>query len=329
MKKLVSFVLVLALALSMSVGAFAVEPNSNSTERQKIMLKKIYQINGGIAPGETFSFDITSEGMSETEETVQPPAEIATVSFDSTDQTTEADIQITLPSYSRVGIYTYKITERSTATAGVSIYTKPVFLKVIVTQGERGLEVTHFFHDGTIDGAKLGDGTGITNTYDAGDLSVTKKVTGNLGDRQKEFEFRVTFTAPEEKTFKSTISYTDGLQEQKIEPEDWKDDGTATATISLKHDETVMFSNIPYGVVYEVVETDYTDDGYDVVYFAEDKENGGVVDSAEEKVTATNNKNDENIDTGITLDSMPYILVLVCVAAAGVGMIARKRRIDD
>ena len=131
----------------------------------------------------------------------------------------------------------------------------------------------------------------------------------------RSLHFTVTFTAPEGKTVNSIISYLDGAESKSILPTVWTE-GIATAEITLKHGETVTFNNIPYGVEYDVAENDYTVEGYDEVALSVKDSSGedGVIDSAQETVTATNNKGTETIDTGITLDSMPYVLVLACVS---------------
>lgn len=45
--------------------------------------------------------------------------------------------------------------------------------------------------------------------------------------------------------------------------------------------------------------------------------------------TTITNTYEGTIDTGITLDSLPYVLVLVAVLALGAVMIIRKRRVED
>ena len=159
------------------------------------------------------------------------------------------------------------------------------------------------------------------NTYSAGSLSVSKKVEGNLGDKKKDFNVTVTFTAPEGKTVAGAITWTDGETAGSAT----FTDGEATARITLNHDETVTFTNIPYGVTYTVVEDDYTGEGYDAAKYSEFD---GEINSAKDEVTITNNKGAE-IDTGITTDSMPCIVLMGIVVLAGVAMIAKRRAANN
>ena len=126
---------------------------------------------------------------------------------------------------------------------------------------------------------------------------------------------------------------------------------TSTVVINLKHNETVTFTNIPHGVSYKVVEDNYrtsTDssndydnvkyDGTDIkstitVTGAEAEDNGVsgsiVKDSDEDTVTITNTKISD-VDTGISVDSIPYIAMLGVVAIGGTGFIvSKKRRSED
>lgn len=54
---------------------------------------------------------------------------------------------------------------------------------------------------------------------------------------------------------------------------------------------------------------------------------GKTIDSASNSVTITNEKEGE-VDTGVVLNNMPYILVLAVLAAGVAVFIIRKRRED-
>lgn len=61
------------------------------------------------------------------------------------------------------------------------------------------------------------------------------------------------------------------------------------------------------------------------VYDYSDK--GKTIDSASDSVTITNEKEGE-VDTGVVLNNMPYILVLAVLAAGVAVFIIHKRRED-
>ena len=332
MKKLISLALALVLVLSMSTVAFAAEGGETTyTDMSTVTLTKEYKLTnaGTTSPAETFSFsaltctNVEDAGVGVTTSNAPVPT-IASVSYTAGEaggENAKKDITITLPSYSAVGIYTYTFTETAGNTAGVTYREDAITLVVTVIEqgGKVRVAAVHTEGDGE---AKSGE---FNNEYSAGSLVVKKNVTGIMGDQQKEFTVKVTFTAPSGKTVKEAITYIDGTETKTIAAGDgWT--GSKEVEITLKHDETVTFTNIPYGVTYTVVENDYTaeaDGGYDAASYNFD-DNNKKIDTASENVTITNNK-DGNIDTGINMDSMPYILLLA-VACMGLFVFISKKR---
>ena len=317
MKKLFAVLLALLLALSMvSALAEGVDP------RTEFYITKGYTLGNegiGTAPAETLAFDVVGVSVTDAAEGIAIGDYLPTVDGSPVDGT--SSIKVTLPTYESVGVYTYTITEKEGSTAGVTYTAKdtPITLVVTVANGESGFVCYPVVKLG--EGAEEEKTTTITNTYTAGELAVKKVVTGELGDKNKDFNVTVTFTAPEGKTVAGAITWTDGETAGSAT----FTNGEATAYITLKHDEKVTFTNIPYGVTYTVVEDDYTGEGYDE---AEYSEFDGEINSAKDEVTITNNKGAE-IDTGITTDSMPYIVLMGIVVLAGVAMIAKRRAANN
>lgn len=129
----------------------------------------------------------------------------------------------------------------------------------------------------------------------------------------------------------SDISYTVGDKENTINASEWNDNTTVTRSIQLKNDQTITFTNLPFGVEYVVTEADYTGDkgGYDAPEY--DYENDDQKISVDNQlVTIINNKNSNNIDTGINLTTLPYILVFAgVIVIAGAAFITRRRKYED
>lgn len=111
-----------------------------------------------------------------------------------------------------------------------------------------GYDITSKNHQGNItaDGAKAE----FINTTGSrtGTLSISKKVTGDNADTNKEFEFVITFS--DDGTYAYTIN--NGLQQSF----------TSGGTIKLKHQDVLRFVNLPEGLRYTVTEKDYSQDGY-------------------------------------------------------------------
>lgn len=337
MKKFLSMMLALVLVLSMSTVAFATEGGENTyADMTTVTLTKEYKLTnaGTTSPAETFNFSaLTCTNVTDAADGVTtanaPVPTINNVSYTAGEAGSESakkNITITLPTYTSVGIYTYTFSEINGGTAGVTYRSDAITLVVTVIEQNGKVRVAAVHTEGEGVATKSGE---FNNEYSAGSLSVKKTVTGIMGDKEKEFTVKVTFTAPEGDTVREAITYIDGNEIKTIAAgEGWTD--SKEVDITLKHNETVTFNNIPYGVTYTVVENDYTgkdNGGYDPASYQFD-DNNKKIDSASESVTITNNKGGV-VDTGINMDSMPYILMLAVVFMGLFVFFSKKRKMRE
>lgn len=344
-KKLTAGALALSMMFAMATPAFALtSPEVQYSDMTSVTFTKTYEATNTntTSPEEEFKFDIVGVDVTDAAEGVtigtygMPTVGTAHYIAGEAGSANKAKkITVDLPTYGSVGIYTYKITEKAQGTAGVTYWGKDIILKVTVVEqgGKIRVAAVHTEDakaDGTYDTSKGGTSTkndNFPNTYSAGSLAVTKKVTGNLGDKDKKFEVTVTFKAPEGKTVKEAIKYSEGGKDKTIATSAWKN-SEAEVKINLADSDTVTFMNIPYDVTYTVVEKDYkTTDGYDAAdYNFSDIDK--IIDSANDTVTITNNKGG-TVDTGVILDNAPYILMLAVVAGAAMTLVIKKRREEE
>lgn len=139
-------------------------------------------------------------------------------------------------------------------------------------------------------------------------ITVTKKVTGSMGDKQKEFTFKCKYSSCD----------NNGNEEKNKE-----------ASFNLKDGETSEIKNVYIGSQFTVEETNakgYTTSGSykaDIsVDHGTDKESSTKkaevkIEEDGKNITITNNK--EAIpDTGITLDSLPFITLFALSIAGGI-----------
>lgn len=330
MKKLLALALTLVMVLSLSVTAFAEEPH---TDMNSVTISMTYEATntGTTSPKEAFQFTIARGSVTDaadgiTQENMPLPT-IGSVQYAAGDAGNEAtkkkDVTITLPEYTSVGIYTYTVTATPGTTAGVTYWAKPIKLVVTVIEQNGKVRVAAIHTED--EGGRKSDA--ITNTYSAGSLAVTKNVTGNMGDRNQYFKITVTLTGEAEKTYAGSYPVSGGSKLVN-----GKNDAAAS-TISigtptdfyLKHDETFTIANLPYGVTYTVVEEDYSNDGYTTTTTYSDDTNKKI-DTATDTVTITNDK-DADVDTGIALDSLPYVLLLA-VSVVGMAAFVMKKRAE-
>lgn len=143
----------------------------------------------------------------------------------------------------------------------------------------------------------------------SGALKVSKTVIGNAGITDKEFTFTVTLGDTDINGMYGEMFFENGV-----------------AVFTLSSGESIIAEGLPAGVSYSVQESG--NDGYEVTTEGSSA-NGTIVSEETLHVIFINNKN-FTIDTGISLDSLPYILILAIVAGGGIAwVIIRKRKRKD
>ena len=152
----------------------------------------------------------------------------------------------------------------------------------------------------------------ITNTSAAstptlGNLTVSKSVTGNMGERQRAFEIHVVFNAAnlDTKDMQGSIFYDYSGSRNEITPDQLLESGEDGLDVELllKDGESVSFLDIPYGMHYQIIEKDYSSEGYDPPYYeteerTEKTEFNDVIESEDFQIEVINNRS-ALIDTGI------------------------------
>lgn len=96
-----------------------------------------------------------------------------------------------------------------------------------------------------------------TNTNHAGNLIINKVVGGNGGDPQREFEFHLELTDPDDEELKDSYSYIDA--DGKTGTLNLTDEGDKkTADFKLKHGQMIIISDLPTDTGYKVTEQPVT-----------------------------------------------------------------------
>lgn len=348
LKKLFAGVVAAAMIATMSFPAFAARPTPNVDANGLVTITKNYKVVGSEekkAPAETFNFTVTpgatvngDEKTVEKSEATTIPAMAAnsdekTVAFTALteDGTGTFTVDVANLNITKPGIYYYTVTETPSNTAGVDYAADPMIMVITAGYADDGEDSTLSYWVGLHDSKEFNNkNKPFENTYTAGSLKVTKKVTGSLGNKDKKFNIDVTFTAPAGKTVKSTITYVNN-GEKSIAPAAWTLNTTtnqyeATVTVELAHKGFVQFNNIPKDVTYIVEEQDYSREEYTATY--EDSKSGTIANDVK-STTITNQRGDDTIDTGVILDNAPYILMLAVVAAGAMTLVIKKRREEE
>lgn len=329
MKKFVAILLTLMLVLGIGAAVADEAPATPTTYKDMptVTITKDYELTneGTVSPAETFHFTIAANSVTDAAEDVtvanMPMPTIGSVTYvdgEAGSATKSKTVEIRLPDYTSVGIYTYIVKETAGTTAGVTYYGEDILLKVTVIEQDGKIRVaavhTEEGHSGTGDNKK----DTFANTYKAGTLNVTKTVAGNLGDQSKMFDFTVTFTKPNGKEVKSAINAKVAGTAATDFNVAWDDKGTYTYTFQLKHGQTASFENLPYGVTYTVTEA--AADGYTTTKAGD----SGTISAAEQTAAFTNTKTGE-IDTGVTTENLPYVLLIGFVVLAGAALLIKRK----
>ena len=225
--------------------------------------------------------------------------------------------------------YQYTFTENKES-AAVEGYT----LKETLVDGKTKSEPS-----GTVNIDKENNLQSITfsNIYEknTADVTLTKHVTGLMGDTHKDFAFRIT-----------------GLEGKGVTLENNNGD---LSNFTLTHNGSVTLKNVPMGTVFAVVETLGAESGYETKATGHDTPVTGeartfyyklkLVDGQQVLMACDANGNEakeqEGLaitvtnyctlqpDLGVLLDTLPYIVILAVVAGGVALLMLRKRRKED
>ena len=160
-------------------------------------------------------------------------------------------------------------------------------------------------------------------------VKVAKQVTGNFGDKTREFKFEITFTDANGKALR--LVQTDKAPTYSITSDTTV--GGEKLTVLMKDKGEITLTNVPIGGTLVVTEIEAS--GYQISYkIGETESQEGnvaryIVPENGGTITFINHRN-VSPDTGVFVDSLPYILIIACVAgAAALFLIRRRKKRED
>lgn len=354
----------LASAIALAAALFGGVSTALAATATVPQVQKQLGLNPGSTVSATFTYSITPKELStgtgnEKTYTDGPAAAIADITL--TDASSSANNTgngaITFGSksdasaFTHAGVYAWTIKENTTQNTGLGAFQDdPQVYTLIATvvNGDNGLEFSSFV-------IVKGEATSVTNTSKAdalkfdnkytenttensNDLTITKAVAGKQGDKSKQFEFTVTFTAPsvlpEGKTAADVLNaITATANGATVVKFDNAADGATTRTITFTAADAqdVTFSNVLVGTTYSVQETavdgyapswkataNGTESTFQANLLIGENANNGTMTNTHEDVTPT----------GLVINNLPFIM-LGCVAVAGVVAYgAAKRKLE-
>ena len=249
-----------------------------------------------------------------------------------------SNVEFTTP-----GVYRVTVTESGEVNGVTNDTTSTRYIDVYVLDDNGLLKVDKYvFHesaevagsDGEFDSDEKE--SGFTNTYATENVTLTKQVEGNMGDKSKDFTFTIEITsAGGAKSY--TIEASDSTPYDSITTalNDEKTAYVGSATVYLSDGESVTIKGLSTGDTYTITETAVA--GYNTKIATgttTSSEDATITDTEYADKTVNDatavtfyNISDASTPTGIVMNVAPYVL-LVVVAAAGCFVFLRKRRED-
>lgn len=347
--------------LGMQVSAAESSDSEAAVKKNPTITKQITKESNIYAPKTTFKFTVapgTAVPAGENQEAIYAgPAKgvtldkdvIASVPADSdignekiTVGTTKLNVNesvFTTGKNAKPGIFRYVVSEAATDNdgnkyEGVAYTTEQKYFDVYVTSDDDGnLEVSSYLFVDKNNPKSKDEGV-FTNDYSSHhdtlkDLTVKKEVTGNQGNRNKDFKFTIKVDGAAGEQY--YVTFSDGKAPTTLVSGEAK-------TITLKDNETAKIFGLSETDEYTVTEASYADDGYTTTIDNEEKltatgtikkdtEAGTTADNGDKNITVVNDKT-TNSPTGIFLHIAPYI-ALIGAAIASSLLFFRRKRVKD
>ena len=353
MKKFVALLLALLLML-VNVAALADDPvtpdirgvqqGSTTESTTGPAIQKTYETTGtstNVFPVETLEFEVTPGDNS------YPAVTVGSNNQIETDGTASISIPVTVPAaatYGKAGKYHYTVKEKEGSSQAVGYDSNKVFnvdvyvfYKVENNAVTNVLEQKVVIYSGTESEANKDDK--FKNTYQVGSLKVGKVIAGNLADPNKLFDIKVTLTAEKTVANDIKISSDNGATipaDTATINKSWK--GNKEITFQAKGGQSIVISDIPVGVTYTIEEVGSTKhltedtaelqiqnvNDADAYYVSGEVKTANAVSKTATEETITNKK-DITIPTGISVETLPYILILAVAMAGTVLLVIRKK----
>ena len=244
----------------------------------------------------------------------------------------DISVDFTKVKFTSPGIYRYIITQTAVESPFELVGESTTTVDVIIVNDENGkLKVEGYLaYDGTF--TKGAHETANANDkddkfviyYHTVSLEVIKKVEGNQGDRNKTWNFTVSFSG----LGNSTTICRNGNSDINLQSYTADADGNLSQSFEIKHGQKLILNSIPSGAKVTVTETEAGLDGYTTTYKV--SENGAHTGNSASNVTLSAENGTEievintkagNVPTGIMTAILPGS---VLVAASVLYFAVRK-----
>ncbi|HEM6402262.1 QVPTGV class sortase B protein-sorting domain-containing protein [Streptococcus suis] len=331
--------LVSGLALMMLATGTVKAEETPVVNGSSLQVTKSFGLTEGVlSPATDFTFSITPQNLADSTETkdgltvysgiVAGMETQKTISYSNTDtmktKDKTTDFDFSGVNYPKPGVYRYLVTETSGNTPGVTYSTKKYVVDVYVLS--EGDTIKPKYIVSRQEGGEAKEPIKFDNALKTTSLTVKKSVTGNAGDKNKEFGFTITLKADDHykngsKIFAKVNDKTGTSTDKEL--------SMGANQFTLKDGESLSIDKLPIGITYKVEENKLED--YKVS--AELTENNQaktynfteqISDETPDTIVVTNNKN-INTPTGVAMAIAPYA-VMTLVGIGGVLYFVKNKK---
>lgn len=370
-KKFAARLLCAALALVMCLGLTVTAFAQDETPVTEAMITKILEMDENVTkPDETFNFSVTKVSLDEKMDAASlaamPDITVAGLSVNGGAEAVDGGKRMVtirtdnlIPSantFPHAGVYVYSVAETPGSNSEITYSNASYDLKIFVINGPDGLQIGGVevsTEDGKVTPPPPGPGEttkanmefiniyvpsgGDPDDPDAKALTVSNVVTGNLGDKTREFTYELTITklpavVDPNAVYTCTVHKADGSTETVELKLNEK------ATFALADGEYLDFDSLPVGTVYTVsMEYDATYDmtlkvvsgGAEETITVDDAgkatKTNVMVGEGTNSVTGTYHKEDI-VPGGVFVNNLPFILLILVALCGFTGYIVYNRK---
>jgi pilin isopeptide linkage protein/LPXTG-motif cell wall-anchored protein len=235
--------------------------------------------------------------------------------------------------FSKPGVYSFTLSEVAGTNQNIVYDTNSYTVKVEVTwatnedgtpSSETQISSVHAYG---ADGKKLTNGASFSNTDPNGNLTVKKTVAGIAANTDDEFAFKAELKDKKGNELTGSYNYT------KTAANGTETTGTYKSgdAFNLKSGETFKITNLPEGATYTVTETNTKGyDSTDVTAEGTKTEktttgSGSIAKNDNDTVAFVNNKGFAP-QTGITMNTLPFVVAGVVAVAGGATLVISRRK---
>jgi hypothetical protein len=181
---------------------------------------------------------------------------------------------------------------------------------------------------GALDGAGNAE-VQVVNNLEARNLTITKTVTGNMGERARDFTFTVTLTD-------QAGDPLGNLDIQTLLPDDtttvYTTDAKGVVTVTLRHGQSLTLQYLPDDTRYTIAETGA--EKYTTTFAVtggsytptKSQTLKGAIDEKRDVTVDVTNDYEVALPTGVTLDTKPFLLLTAGCLGAALVLAQRRRR---